>query len=365
MIFANTSAEHPTTFQFAADCCERIESEFAIPCFWFEFCTVEDAWRGMYRRKLAYRLVTRAPIEEDPNGFRSRGEVFEEFLSFQGMLPNPHSRSCTAKLKLYPLHLLLEDYFGGTDGPPHQGHFGEDRLQSPEAALRRHLASGGKMSKLDFERRISYVASRPPSRPKQRWRDYSRVAKARSPKLEANRAVQLWGPNAAEFVTLLGLRSDEKRRVDRVLGRSLFAEGAGGRECAIRTQPPGERPYFPLFDSGWSAESVADYWAARDPVDIPAGASNCVFCFMKGTKQLQELANSPDANRECGTPSDIAWWDQMERRYRREVPSRDGCGVSKFGFLGVKGPTFAQVADSSTELGGRYSNGSPACDCTD
>ena len=100
VLFANTSAEHPGTWDFAAECCDRLEQEYELPCFWYEFCTVEDAWRGVYRRRQSYRLVTRRPIEEDPNGYRSRGEVFEEMLSYQGMLPNPHSRSCTAKLKL-------------------------------------------------------------------------------------------------------------------------------------------------------------------------------------------------------------------------------------------------------------------------
>ena len=101
VLFANTSAEHPRTYEFAARCCEEIERDHGLPCFWYEFCTVEDAFRGVYRRRLSYRLVTRRPVEEDPNGYRSRGETFEELLSFQGMLPNPHSRSCTAKLKLY------------------------------------------------------------------------------------------------------------------------------------------------------------------------------------------------------------------------------------------------------------------------
>lgn len=94
VLFANTSAEHPGTWDFAAECCDSLEQEFALPCFWYEFCTVEDAWRGVYRRRQSYRLVTRRPIEVDPNGYRSRGEVFEEMLSYQVMLPNPHSRSC-------------------------------------------------------------------------------------------------------------------------------------------------------------------------------------------------------------------------------------------------------------------------------
>ena len=55
----------------------------------------------------------------------------------------------------------------------------------------------------------------------------------------------------------------------------------------------------------------------------------------------------------------------METRYRREAKSRNGDGISKFGFFGVKGPTFREIACPETELKGRYSTGSPACDCTD
>ena len=122
VLFANTSAEHPGTYEFAAQCKQRIEADFGLPYFWFEFTTVEDAWRGEYWRKLNYRLVKPLPIEVDSNGYRSKGELFEDLVSLQGMLPNVHSRTCTAKLKLYPSHLLLSEWLGGTDGPAHAGH---------------------------------------------------------------------------------------------------------------------------------------------------------------------------------------------------------------------------------------------------
>ncbi|MCY3851479.1 MAG: phosphoadenosine phosphosulfate reductase family protein [Acidimicrobiaceae bacterium] len=123
VLFANTSAEHPGTYEFAAECKRRIESDFGLPFFWFEFTTVEDAWRGEYWRKLSYRLVQPVPIEQDADGYRSSGELFEDLVNLQGMLPNVHSRTCTAKLKLYPSHLLLGEWLGGTDGPAHAGHY--------------------------------------------------------------------------------------------------------------------------------------------------------------------------------------------------------------------------------------------------
>ncbi len=123
VLFANTSAEHPGTYEFAAECKRRIEADFGLPFFWLEFTTVEDAWRGDYWRKLSYRLVKPVKIEDDPEGYRSNGELFEDLVSLQGMLPNVHSRTCTAKLKLYPSHQLLAEWLGGTDGPAHVGHY--------------------------------------------------------------------------------------------------------------------------------------------------------------------------------------------------------------------------------------------------
>lgn len=366
VLFANTSAEHPGTWEFAAKCCDRLEAEFGLPCLWYEFCTVEDAWRGVYRRRQSYRLVTRRPVEEDPNGFRSRGEVFEEMLSYQGMLPNPHNRSCTAKLKLYPAHLLLAEWLGGAAGPSHEGHYAEETYLTPEGAERRYRANRGVATTEAFTRRISFMTERPPSRPAQRWEDYTAVPIVDRSFVGPAGHAEIWGPDAVEFVTLLGLRGDEERRVNRVLSRSLFAEGAGGRECSIRTQPPGERPYFPLFDAGWGETEIEDYWQSSDfRLEIPEGAGNCVYCFMKGTREMQSRAQRPDPVQVVGAPSDIQWWGEMEARYRREAPARDGCGISKFGFFGVKGPTFADIANPETELKGRYTTGSPACDCTD
>ena len=365
VLFANTSAEHPRTYEFAAHCCERLEREHGLPCFWYEFCTVEDAYRGVYRRRLSYRLVTRLPIEVDPNGYRSRGETFEELLSFQGMLPNPHSRSCTAKLKLYPAHLLLAEWLGRTAGPRHDGHYAERSFVDGDASERRYRANRGTDDSGSFRLRTACVLRQPPFRRRQRWDHFTGVD-IKPSRTGGRGPVNLWGQRAAQFVTLLGLRADEKPRVTRILDRTLFAEGAGSPKCAIRTQPPGEHPYFPLADAGWTARDVDAYWSARDQgLELPTGAGNCVFCFMKGTRDLRAVAQSHDPDRVAGTPSDIGWWDEIERRYRRTAPARNGSGRTVFGFFGVNGPTYSDIADEGCSLNGRYTTGSPACDCTD
>lgn len=63
VLFASTSAEHPGTYEFAAECTKRVEQEFSLPVFWHEFCAEEDATRGAYRRRRSYRLVKPVPAE--------------------------------------------------------------------------------------------------------------------------------------------------------------------------------------------------------------------------------------------------------------------------------------------------------------
>ncbi len=104
VLFANTSAEHPGTYEFARKVCDEIEVKHGIPCFWYEFCSVETPGRrGEWTRSDSYRLVKRDcewnagdPLERP--GHRRDGSVFEEFVSREVMLPNRHLRVCTQKL---------------------------------------------------------------------------------------------------------------------------------------------------------------------------------------------------------------------------------------------------------------------------
>ncbi len=363
VLFANTSAEHPGTYAFARECKQRIERDFGLPFLWYEFCTVEDAARGVYMRKTSYRLVSEVPVEEDPRGYHSRGEAFEEMLSYNGMLPTPHTRSCTAKLKLYPAHDLLAEWFGGGDGPEHTGHYAERSFVGPEEALSVHRRYGGTQDEQSYLRRVACMTSQPPARRRQRWGNFTGAPipyrNGRTPG-----EAPMWGPDATEYVALLGLRADEPKRIDRIAMRSFLAEGAGGRACSIRTQPPGEHPYFPLDEWGFDQPAVDYFWQSRDfRLNIPENAGNCVFCFMKGTRGLERLAAQPDPARVPGAPSDVEWWVATEQRYRRES-STIGMN-SGFGFLGLDGPSFDQIACGAAPERNRYATGAPSCDCTD
>ncbi|MCY3851480.1 MAG: hypothetical protein OXF75_11905 [Acidimicrobiaceae bacterium] len=213
-------------------------------------------------------------------------------------------------------------------------------------------------------RRAQHLATRPSARPKQHWQEYT-DASVRASEVGATPAL-MRGRDAALHVRLLGLRADEDRRVSRVLSRSLFAEGATTAKCTVKTQPPGERPYFPLHEAGFVDADVRSFWQRRDfDLDIPPAAGNCVFCFMKGTRQLVELGSSSDPRRCPDTPSDIGWWADFEDRHVRLVPKRDGAGTSRFGFFGVNAKPFSDLADGLMDKEDRYATGTPACDCTD
>lgn len=363
VLFANTSAEHPGTYEFSALCKERIESEFGIPFFWFEFCTVEDAWRSEYRRRASYRLVKPVPVEDDPDGYRSSGEVFEEMLALQGMLPNPHSRTCTAKLKLYPSHELLSEWIAETPGPVHSGHHWGVNLVDVGEAVATHARMGGLSPPEQILMRAEHLDQKPPSRPAQDWSEYtSAPVRAGTPGPSA----PIRGMNAVLHVRLLGLRADESPRVDRVLSRTLFAEGATSAKCTVRTQPPGERPYFPLHDAGLDADSILQFWKSQPfDLEVPPGAGNCVYCFMKGTRILGTIASTEDPQRKSCTPTDINWWADLENRYARVTPARDGNGDSRFGFFGVNALSYTEVSINGLKRKGRYATGTPACDCTD
>ena len=242
LLFANTSAEHPGTYEFAAECKRRLETEFGLPFFWLEFTTVEDAWRGEYWRKLSYRLVKPIRIEDDPEGFRSSGELFEDLVSLQGMLPNVHSRTCTAKLKLYPSHLLLAEWLGGTDGPAHAGHYwsvADDEyggLVNPVRAANRYVQARGTASRESVIRRAEHLSTRPSSRPQQYWKDYTE-APVRAASVAAKPA-PMRGPEAVPHVRCSALRPMRSARQPSLCRVRCSPKGPRRQDAASRPSLP-------------------------------------------------------------------------------------------------------------------------------
>ena len=348
VLFANTSAEHPATYDFSTLVCDEIES-YGIPCFWYEFCTVETFTRRRWVRQGVYRLVQRHKSRPYDNpaapGYSDDGKVFEELISWRKQMPNRRSRSCTQHLKMRPGALLLEEWFSGSEGPRHAGHEegGVFHVDYPQGCV--------------GEPQYAYREC-PPQRVSQLWSDFSVVSNA--PVQEGSGIWGLWKSKFYEYVSILGLRYDEPKRVARMQEDSLFSEGANGYKCRNRFHPPGEYKYTPLSTSYVTVHDVNKFWRGQ-PYDLRVnGRSNCVYCFMKGAKEIDRLHKEPDEEAEVGKPSDISWWVDIENKYAN--PSQQFDDGGKFGFLGLT-TTYERVRDGN--LGAIHQKDNVPCACTD
>ena len=116
--------------------------------------------------------------------------------------------------------------------------------------------------------------------------------------------------------------------------KSGGASAAFGHEC--RKTPLTEYPYMPLEEAEITHADVDAFWSDH-PHDLNAppdvALSNCVYCFLKGTKALRRLREymnetiqtHPELAKEwAGTPSDWRWWAALEARYARDLDAGDG-----------------------------------------
>ena len=392
VVFNNTSAEHPATYEFVRACSRYAEVEHGVPFFWVEFATYEDAHKGEWTRRGGYRLVNEKPYSQrNPAGYRWRGEVFEELVSHQGFLPSRHTRICTTHLKLRATNEFLSEWFAGKEETEWCGHYYPDAQQSDEVLIKRHQKAGGMLSENELLRKKSCVRSRPPAIADQRFDAFSRVGAKHVINAPLTDRVfgeyaPMRGEDAIKYVSLLGLRSDEPRRVARVLARNALDKG--DLERTKREMTDGEVVGVPLADAGVTNEDVLSFWTDRDwKLELPpdANLSNCVYCFMKGTAAIpnvvrdvaradtilpQELRSVPD------TPSDISWWANLEEEYERHPLKRyKGRGRRSqkkvtVGFWGVDAnATYQDMCEmSEDELITREGFSGEAalpCDCTD
>ena len=365
VLFANTTAEHPGTYDFAARVCDDVEAETGVACFWYEFCTVEEARRGGYARTGSYRLVDRrragAGDGGEPRGYRDDGFAFEEFLSWKLMLPNRQRRTCTTNLKVLPGVALLSEWLTSSPGPAHAGHHHDRRLVDVDEAWAQYR---GKLTESEFRAMAAFCHNAEHCRRPQRWADYTTVPVGRDDGAP-RRVADLWGRRGGQvaYVTLLGLRADEQLRIDKMLHKGLFAEGARGSSCRHSSQPAGEYAYAPMGDHGIDAADVAEFWEAQPhDLSVPREAGNCVFCFMKGASALRRLA--AESNGSPG-PAGIDWWAAMEGRYGRTTSD----GERRFGFLDLAKPKYAEIAVAPPGSAPARRSGaagpSRPCECTD
>ncbi len=392
VVFNNTSAEHPATYEFVRACSRCTEVEFGVPFFWIEYATYEDAHNGEWTRRASYRLVNERPYSPaNPAGYRCCGEVFEELVSHQGFLPSRHTRICTTHLKLRATNDFLAEWLTGKDATDWRGHFHPQPQMTDEVVIARHRRSRGKLDDAELLKKKAFVRSCPPALPEQSFAEFSRVyANRMTNQTFAGRGhpeiAPMTGEDATEYVSLIGLRGDEPRRVARVMARNHLRAGDPVRASGAMTD--GEIVCTPLADAGIGNDDVLAFWESRDwRLALPADAnlSNCVFCFMKGTCAIPEVRRDveaadavlPKALRSIpDTPSDIQWWVDLEARYQRHPLKRNrergqrSKNKVTVGFWGVDADvTYSDLIElNDNELMDRESfRGEAAlpCDCTD
>ena len=392
IVFNNTSAEHPATYEFVRKCSRCAEVDYGIPFFWIEYATYEDAHNGEWTRRGNYRLVNDQPLtDSNPTGYRWRGEVFEELVSHQGFLPSRHTRICTTHLKLRTTNDFLAEWFAGKEMTERRGHFHAESQMTDNSVIARHRRSRGRMDASELLRKKAFVRSRQLALPEQNFADFSRIgashmvsggfAERGHPEF-----APMSGEDATEYVSLIGLRADEPRRVARVMERNRL--GSADPERAKREMTDGEILCTPLADAGVGNDDVLGFWANRDwKLALPpeTNLSNCVYCFMKGTTAI------PNVRRDIGsadvvlpeelrsvpeTPSDIRWWADLEAHYeRRPLKRYKGRGRRSnkkvtIGFWGVDADvTYRDLSeldeDQLIEREGFSGRASLPCDCTD
>lgn len=368
VLFNNTSAEHPLTYDFTHRCKELVETRYNIPFFCIEFQTYEDARNGEWTRIPSYRLVQpKSRSESFPDGYQWRGEAYEELLSLTGFVPNQFQRICTSELKIETSRAFLKDWFSRKPGIERLGHYGNSSRIDDDELYDRHLRNNGAVPKDIFLKKKAYVRSRPVSRSAQRFADFS---SAYRPFFNQHFDGKRLGEDI-EYLAFVGLRFDEMRRVVKVRRRN-----AGGPE-AISYK--GEHVYMPLSDMGVTLDDVEGFWEKQDwnlELSAKDGLSNCTYCFLKGMRGLQKVhtALGSNVNQDLkGTPCDIGWWIDIEQRYGRDLEAEDrkirGEVANNFiGFFGTKsGFAYEKLANiqANSNLLGRYEDSILPCDCTD
>lgn len=327
IIFNNTSAEHSATYEFTRKIKKLAEKKYNIPFFWIEYQTYEDS-SGTYRwsRKPTYRLTNDQPYSENnKNGYRYKGEVFEEMVSLGGFLPSMLSRVCTVSMKIFITNNFLSDWFAQKQGIERLGHYGDKPKMSDEDIKETHKKNGGGVPDDILLSKKVFVKNSPFVRKSQLWQDWTNAKimldnDILKKSVLGNKA-QLYGDLAVDYVSVLGIRSDEQRRIIRVENRIEEAQENQGK--SLFNQPYGESILAPLNDDNITQEQVIDFWNNQNfNLELPDNGlfSNCLYCPLKSKAKLLKIAiEQLDEKPSELTPENIDWWINMERKYSRDL----------------------------------------------
>lgn len=355
VLFANTAAEHPATYDFVHQV--RLATEYrGIPFLAVEFCTYEAASQGRWNRKPTYRLVRTEPVaharRRRPNGqWQTRGEVFEEMLSHTGSVPTRFTRTCTDTLKIRTGARAIEDWATANSSTPALGSQATEGRMTDAECIANHARHGGTTLDGHLLAQREYVRTRPTGRPSQRYEEYTIVKQPRLP----------W--RSEEHVALIGLRGDEGDRAESFLTRANNPDSPN--------YIPGEIAYCPLYDWGVDQDEVREFWKQQiwDLNDERTGPiSNCTFCFMKGSRQLRELIRRMPKRQdgELPVPENIDWWIEMDDRYGKDLRGEGrayGDQHDRLGFFGAG--TTNGYRDLKDDNGTKIPKTAKPCHCSD
>ena len=345
VIFNNTSAEHPDTYVFVRKMKHLVEKEFHVPFFLVEYQTFEDASAyGSWVRKPTYRLVNDQPWSIDnPDGYRFRGEVFEELISANGYVPSMLSRICTLHMKIFVTNAFLSDWFAMKSGIRRQGHAGDTTRMTDQSVLRDHRRAGGGVPDDILLIKREYVRQCPHFRAAQLWQDFTSghigfENHQLTSSILGGRA-ELYGDYAASYYSYLGIREDESHRADKIRART--AEVKRRKERSFYRQPHGERILTPLIENGVDREGVNEFWS-KQAFDLNLSKdglfSNCLYCPLKGKRKLAEILTK-DVQNGQNWPISIDWWIAMENKYSRDLMAEKRAvskkDVTTVGFFGA------------------------------
>lgn len=384
IIFNNTSAEHSATYDFTRSMKKLAEEKYNIPFFWIEYQTYEDSSRSFqWSRKPSYKLVNEQPFSQDnPNGYRYKGEVFEEMISLGGFLPSMVSRICTVSMKIFITNAFLSDWFAQKQGVDRLGHYGKIPKMSDADVIKIHHKNGGSvpekilLTKKAFVRNCAFV------RNKQLWQDWTKANivinnDVLRESVVGNKA-QLYGDISVDYVSVLGIRSDEQRRITKIEDRIDEAQEYQGK--SLFNQPHGESILAPLVDDGVTQEEVTKFWEKQGfnlKLSNTGLFSNCLYCPLKSKAKLQQIATlQSDKDVDKETPESIDWWINIEKKYSRDLEAENRKITSEkipkyVGFFGpVKTFVYEEIknkVDSGEEIDPELLKLDSAipCNCTD
>jgi 3'-phosphoadenosine 5'-phosphosulfate sulfotransferase (PAPS reductase)/FAD synthetase len=383
VIFNNTSAEHSKTYDFARKMKKITEEQYNIPFFWIEYQTYEDS-NGSYKwsRKPTYRLVNEYPYSENnKNGYRYKGEIFEEIISYSGYLPNMLSRTCTQSMKIFITNAFLSDWFAQKNSIERLGHYGKVPKMSDKYIIDNHHKHGGEVPNDILLNKKKFVRDMPFVREGQFWKDWTKadivIDNNILHKSMLGGKAQLYGESAVKYISILGIRGDEQKRIIKIENRIDEAQENKGK--SLFNQPHGENILAPLNDENITSQQVIDFWNKQDfDLELPDNGlfSNCLYCPLKGKNKLLNIAIQQKNNKfDELTPENIDWWINIERKYSRNLEAEDRKitekGTKFVGFFGgVDKLVFEQIKKDaltgvSVDKDLLNSDDSVPCNCTD